>query len=216
MSRTPSRKEGHHKTIIYSRHRRILCGVQNAQAPFVWMQGILWIAPHSKITIVRDNGLCLNCLRPGHFANQCSSAQECKKCEKPHHSWLHITTQDKEAKVSDTALPRKDNPGDVVTTHTSQSSSSRQVSLMTCQVQVTSPDGHTTKARALLDSASSASFITEHLAQHFHLPRLHHNMKISGIGGASTKSPSRSMVDFKITPLGIEGKTLDVEALVLP
>ena len=151
------------------------------------------------MTIVRDNGLCLNCLRPGHFINQCSSTQ---KCQKPLHSWLHINTQDKEAKVSDTESQCKDDPG-IVTTHTSQSSSSRQVLLMTFQVRVTSPDGHVTKARALLDSASSASFVTERLAQHLHLPCRHPDMKISGIGGASTKS-SRGMLDFKITSLGSE------------
>ena len=56
--------------------------------------------PHAqKITIMRDNGLCLKCLRPGHFANQCSSAQKCKKCQKCHRSWLHFNTQNKVAKV---------------------------------------------------------------------------------------------------------------------
>ena len=84
-----------------------------------------------------------------------------------------------------------------------------------CQVRVTSPDGHTTRARALLNSTSSAS-IMECLVQHLHLPCSHHAMKISGIEGASTKSPSWGMVDFKITSLGSEGKTLDVEGLVWP
>ena len=87
---------------------------------------------------------------------------------------------------------------------------------MTCQVRVTSPDGHTTKARALLDSASSALFITERLALHLHLPRRHHSIKISDIEGATTKSPSRGMVDFNITSLGSEGKTLEVGTSVLP
>ena len=85
---------------------------------------------------------------------------------------------------------------------------------MTCQVRVTSPDGHATKARALVDLASSASFITERLAQHLHLPRRHHEMKISGIGGTWTKSP-RGLVDYKITNLGSKRKTLDMETLVL-
>ena len=168
-----------------------------------------------KMTTVRDNGLCLNCLRPGHFVNQCSSAQKCNKCQKPHHSWIHINIWDKEAKVPDTAPPSKDNLG-VVTKHTSQSSSFRQVLLMMCQVRVKSPDGHTTKARALLDSASSASFITKCLAQHLHLLCCHHNMTISDIKGASMKSPSWGMVDFKITCLDSKANTLDVEALVLP
>ena len=39
--------------------------------------------PHpKKMTIVGVNGLCLNCLRLGHFANQSSSVQKCKKCQK--------------------------------------------------------------------------------------------------------------------------------------
>ena len=109
--------------------------------------------PHTrKMTIVRDNGLCLNCLQPGHFAKQCRSV---RKCQKPHHSWIIVNTLDKEAKVPNVASWCKENSG-VIATHTSQLSGSRQILLMTCQVQVTSPDGHTTKARVLLDSASSA------------------------------------------------------------
>ena len=42
--------------------------------------------------------------------------------------------------------------------------------LMTCRVCVKSPSGACTIARALLDSASSASFISEHLAQSLRLP----------------------------------------------
>ena len=67
-----------------------------------------------------------------------------------------------------------------------------------------------------MDSASSALFIMECLAQHLHLQCRHHSMKISGIRRATTKSPSQGMVDFKITSLGSEGKTIDVEALVMP
>ena len=160
---------------------------KKAKHPLCGCRVLYGLSHAQKMTIVKDNGLWLNFLRPGHFVNQCSSTQKCKKCQKPHHSWLHINTQDKEAKVPDTESQCKDDPG-VVTTHTSQSSSSHQVLLMTCQVRVTSPDGHATKTRALLDSASSASFITERLAQHLHLPRRHHDMKISSIGGASPKS----------------------------
>ena len=46
--------------------------------------------------------------------------------------------------------PCKENLG-VVATHTSQWSSSHQVLLMTCQVRVTSPDGHATKARVFVE-----------------------------------------------------------------
>lgn len=33
--------------------------------------------------------LCLNCLRPEHKANDCTSKYTCRVCKKKHHSWLH-------------------------------------------------------------------------------------------------------------------------------
>ena len=44
-------------------------------------------------------------------------------------------------------------------------SQQQQMLLMTCQLRVVTANGQVTKARALLDPASSTSFITEQLAQ---------------------------------------------------
>ena len=47
--------------------------------------------PHDKmISILKSNGICMNCLGPGHFVKQCKSLHRCKKCQKPHHSLLHL------------------------------------------------------------------------------------------------------------------------------
>ena len=46
-----------------------------------------------------------------------------------------------------------------------------------CQVQIVSADGSMMKARSLLNSASSISFITESLGQRLHLRHLRHSMK---------------------------------------
>ena len=120
--------------------------------------------------------------------------------------------QRKEAK-----LPKEpsENPP-VVSTHVSQLGSARRALLMTCQIQVISPNGMITKARALLDSASSASFITERLAQHLRLPRRHHNLRMSGIGGSLTQMNTRGIVKLNISRVGQGGKIMDVEAIVLP
>ena len=137
-----------------------------------------------RMSLVRGNVLCLNCLRMGHIAKQCPIMQRCKKCHKSHHTWLHLDVkEEKDTKPTKPAPGSKEYPS-IISTHGSQLGSSRQVLLMTCQVKVTGLDGLTTKARALLDSASSTSFITERLAQYLHLPRRHHNMRISGIGGS--------------------------------
>ena len=92
-------------------------------------------------------------------------------------------------------------------THTSQLSGSRQVLLMMCQIQVKSPDDHTTQARALLDSTSSALFIMKRTAQHLRPPHSHHAGKVSGIRGAMTQSSSQGMVVFKVTSLKSKEKT---------
>ena len=55
--------------------------------------------------------------------------------------------------------------------------------LMTCRVRVKSPKGSDVVARALLDSASSASFVSERLAQTLGLPRTKRDVVISGIAG---------------------------------
>ena len=101
-------------------------------------------------------------------------------------------------------------------THVSQLGNRRQVLLITCQVKVVGPDGTTSQVRALLDSSSSASFITERLTQRLRLSRHHYGTKVSGIGGHTTRLTPRGMVHFNVTRVGQRGKALNVEALVLP
>jgi len=76
-----------------------------------------------------------------------------------------------------------------------------------------SPDGLTTQARALLDSASSASFVSERLVQYLHLPCLRHQAQITGIGGLTYQSLGQSVVRFSAAPMSPTGERLDVEQL---
>ena len=92
-------------------------------------------------------------------------------------------------------------------------SKSQQPLLMTCRILVSSPDGVTTQARAMLDSASSSSFISKRLAQHLHLPHSRRLVQIDGIGGIS----HHSIAQFKIAPIVRDGGgPMEVEAIVLP
>ena len=87
---------------------------------------------------------------------------------------------------------------------------------MTCQVLVKASDGSSMKVRALLDSASSASFISERLVQGLGLPRSHHNLKISGVAGLSHQSPLQSIATFKISPVRSPPKDFAISAIVVP
>ena len=126
--------------------------------------------------VVRKNQLCYNSLQPGHFKPQCRSEQKSLNCRKPQHTLLHsLYDRDSEARISDKAARDKIHSsssgiGGASTSHSSHIShpvpgGHRSALLMTCQVAVMTSDGCVMKAWALLDCASSTSFITERLVQ---------------------------------------------------
>lgn len=149
--------------------------------------------PHDqKRSTVREHSLCVNCLKPGHFHKQCKSSHRCRECQKPHHSLLHVEPQ------SDSSVPTPD-PGTQVAAHTATGLKSNLL-LMTCQVSASSLDRTSiVQTRALLDSASSASSISERLAKSLHLPRSRHPTKISGITGLSCNT-SHFVTSFYVSP----------------
>ena len=77
------------------------------------------------------------------------------------------------------------------------------------------PDGSASQGTALLDSVSSTSFIMERLAQHLHLVRRNHSIKISGFSETSNQPSSRGATNFSITHPDHKGKIVPVEALIL-
>ena len=141
--------------------------------------------PHDqKIGTLKTNGFCMNCLKPGHFIKQCKYLHHCKLCQKPHHMLLHIDNP-----------PTSTTPSPGLTTTPNSNSKTPHVSataaaslapnslLMTCRVLVEVPDGSTVNATALLDSASSASFVSERLVKSLCLPCLHQSTTICGVAG---------------------------------
>ena len=179
---------------------------------------------------VRKSEICFNCLQPGHFTPKCASDQKCQKCQKSHLTLLHsqfehdgvTKTTGREAKTRSLSTE----PNGSSETHSSHLSSPNPGSqscahLMMCQVAVETPEGHLTRVRALLDCASSTSFVTERLAQRLQLPRRGQRVQVAGFGGDEHTLSSRSVVTFTIA--NVEEKCVDrisrprwkVEAVVL-
>ena len=162
---------------------------------------------------LKSNGLCMNCLRPGHFVRQCTSTQKCRKCQKPHHTLLHR----EEKKEQDQSTDKNPTvPSHPITSCVSQAKVNAQILLMTCRVKVVAPDGSSTQARALLDSASSTCFVSERLAQLLRLPRSRCHAHIFGIGNLHCKPSSQSMAKLSITSMWSPEESFEVEAVVLP
>ena len=129
--------------------------------------------PHSqRIATLKEHGHCINCLKPGHSVKHCPCGRKCRKCQKSHHTWLHTDTEVRKQ----TKRVSLSNQTPYTVTHHSHLGGCHPVVLTMCQVQIVSTNGSTTKARAMLDSVSSTSFITKSLAQCLYLRRWHHFM----------------------------------------
>lgn len=129
---------------------------------------------HNKIlSVLKANNLCVNCLTHGHYAKECESPHRCKKCQKLHHSLLHLefSGDSQHARGLSSQTSQSENSATPVSSHTAMMRIRANLLLMTCHVQVEAPDSSLVKAHALLDSASAASFISVRLAQSLSLPR---------------------------------------------
>ena len=162
--------------------------------------------PRQHDVSVKENRICLNCLRPGHFVRQCKSQHKCRKCQRPHHTLLHVDTDVEGPPVNGVEL---------LPSHTATGLATNSL-LMTCQVKIHSPNGSITRARALLDSASSASFVSERLAQSLRLPLSTRSIRISGITGIAHGSPLQAVTTFAISPILSPAETLQLSAIVVP
>ena len=134
-----------------------------------------------RISVVKDLGLCMNCLRAGHIAEKCRAPSMCKKCTRYHHTLLHRDADNSTQKKPENAEAKEEAHVTVAALSVSE-----QVLLMTCKVKVTAPNGSSTIARALIDPGSSTSFVHERIAQLLRLPRSKKNVMVEGVGGTTT------------------------------
>lgn len=174
------------------------------------------MAHENKLSVLKSHRVCLNCLRPGHFVRQCRSAYRCQKCRKSHHTLLHIEGREEPPASFPPTGQANSNPVTIpISTHAAIGIKSNLL-LMTCCVVVLSPDGLSVEARALLDSASSTSFVSQRLVDGLHLSCSKQNARIFGVAGLARTSAPQSIAKFAIHPIQSASNLLDVAAVVTP
>lgn len=156
------------------------------------------------------NNYCLNCLRPGHFANKYKSLSHCKQCQRPHHTLLHTDSRDREDAPSPLPVRRKR-----LLLHYMYVSVHSNILLMTCQVMVKSSQ-RMVKTRALLDTGSSASFVSERLAQALHVSRHSQNARICGIAGLQHSNGKQSVTQFVVSSACSPSRKRSINAFIIP
>lgn len=159
------------------------------------------------------------------------------KAGKGHHTFLHQddsndpATQDTLEKTKQDALmvsiPNRSNTkesentagGSGITSVSyvtaPKAITSNSVLMVTAEVILSGPNGHQMVARALLDSTSTAPFVTERLVQHLKLLKQKQEITINGIGEAQCSTQNNAVVNINLTSTHSSSILANVQA-VLP
>ncbi|XP_073831801.1 uncharacterized protein [Musca autumnalis] len=173
-----------------------------------------------RFVVVKRNNLCLNCFSSNHKLNQCASQMSCSKCNMKHHTLLHrepqmsntITDVDVQPSTSEQARLSSSNTGSNI--QNCFANTRRQVLLGTAIVNIYF-NGEVFTARALIDSGSQATFITEKLQRRLNLPVKRVNARISGLNDALAGSANKQC-EFCLQSPHSDSFNVKVSALVLP
>ena len=155
-----------------------------------------------RYSLAKRHRHCINCLSRGHDVRNCTSSHSCSKCHKRHHTLLHhdTTSNNSSTTPSQTSpqpicIPRSPQQS---TSHlnTPSTSSGQTSNALSRQVFHTSQNksvllgtamvniihhGVTYTARALIDPASEASFVSESLQQRRGIDTISSQATISGV-----------------------------------
>ena len=176
-----------------------------------------------KLSLLRSNGVCINCLRPGHYTRSCRSLHKCRVCQRHHHTLLHIeerntlpvgTTLGTPDPATPSGSSAQNSDSTLITAYATTGIRS-DILLMTCRVIVESSHGSRMEARALLDSGSSASFVSQRLAQCLHLSHSSQFTRITGVAGFAPNS-SHPITTFHVSALCNHGSRYPVTAVIVP
>ncbi|XP_059223171.1 uncharacterized protein LOC131996976 [Stomoxys calcitrans] len=175
-----------------------------------------------RFITVKRNNLCLNCFSSNHKLNQCTSKFSCSKCKLRHHTLLHkesrqLDTEDMvnlEAQPGTSRFAAQNAASDESRVQNCFVSTRKQVLLGTAIVHI-EVNGTVFSARALIDSGSQATFISEKLQRRLNLPVRKVNARVSGLNNALAGSAEKQC-EFSLKSPHNVGFEVQVSSLVLP
>ncbi|XP_071579521.1 uncharacterized protein [Temnothorax nylanderi] len=181
--------------------------------------------PHQRKTLAKTQRCCYNCLGKGHFPSTCPSQKRCTHCQGKHHSLLHAESEPNSSKERPEAskadkydVPLSDPKSTLalkVQIDKGPNPITTPVLLATARVLVSTNEGRALQIRALIDTGSEATFITERAVQALHSKRQKTKVRVTGLGGrCSTVSNYRTFLT--LSACGSEFYHVNTRALILP
>lgn len=158
---------------------------------------------------VKALNICINCLRPGHFAKNCSSGS-CKVCGAKHNTLLHF---DRAKATTDQSNAQNTTTAAMCSTGSSDLRKETNVVLSTALIDVSGKNGLKKEAQAFLDSCSQSNFITQSLYKKLKLKQVSVNMQIGVLGQLGPNVNGRCEVEIASKQ---NGYRLKIQCLIVP
>ena len=144
--------------------------------------------------------LCFICLNSGHTTKDCKTKSSCRTCKGRNNSLLHVASN----------TVSSNSTGSVLTGHSGIHFTFGF--LPTAMIPIANSSSTNNLCRALLDSGSQLSFVTEDTVQGMELKRLKQSITINGVGNVTKSYNSGSVIIQITTQKGV----IDITAYILP
>ncbi|KAJ8981431.1 hypothetical protein NQ317_015633 [Molorchus minor] len=187
-------------------------------------------SPHERFSFCKGLHLCFNCLSHMHDLKACKSAATCKTCGLRHHTLLHLgyssssNTNNTNSAHPEVPQPRvhEDLENQPSTSHSVSLASTATIAnnyskvlLSTALIEVCDKYGNYHTCKALLDSGSQVSIISQNCYRRLNLKHFRPPFAVHGLGQAAPV-PNLGAVTIRLKPVGQLSPVFICDALILP
>lgn len=174
--------------------------------------------PKTRFNLIKTRKWCTNCLGTRHAAINCISRNCCRICSRKHHTMLHFehSTPSITQPITQNNIP-SDTPVAVSFDSPSTNLFSNikdTIILSTALINILDLHGNYHVVRAVLDSASQSSFISQSCCSRLNLSPYSLSLDVKGIGGVS--SHVTQAVSSTVKPISKTEPLFSLEFIVLP
>ncbi|XP_060804621.1 uncharacterized protein LOC132902670 [Amyelois transitella] len=150
----------------------------------------LALTAEARLNLLPGYKVCFNCFRRGHFANSCKKPG-CKVCKRRHNTLIHVNQQARRGNSSPSEISSSASPPQPASNDTNDVALSANVRNGHCEVLLSTVliklyDNNNREhiVRAVLDSGSTSSLMTEKLCQQLNLQTSQVTGSILGINNS--------------------------------
>ncbi|KAJ3661368.1 hypothetical protein Zmor_005766 [Zophobas morio] len=183
--------------------------------PLTKCDAFLEMEPRNRHTFARKKNLCYNCLSTVHSVSKCPSKLNCRVCDCRHHTLLHFVPKPSTEPEDASGIFEDPSVDDGVKVMTNAIATHSFTLLATARIIVVDSRGKYRAFRALLDTASEATFVTERCAKVLGLPQTNAVVPIQGLNQMSSSSTS-GVLKCEVRSHLVRHFSLKAEMVVVP